>query len=353
MKILIEAYWWFEGPPSGRTVVRSLAAAWATRYPDDQVTLLLPRSHRKNVSLIDLSDEYPNMDFSFTWAPQHSVAAMMAGISSSRFDVVLTQNFAPLAARGERCVFIHDLMFEEHPEWFTRSERFYLKCIIWASYRAQKIFTSSKAECARIGMVLSQTKAQITPIGLALSADYAGSHPMPLQEKPLPHDFLLSVGRINIRKNLEALVRSLVNGHLISVRRPLVIVGAPDGAQGETTSLDAATSEGTVIWTGSISDAELKWAYQKCSAFVFPSLDEGFGLPVVEAASAGARIALSDIPAFREFGDVGLFFDPNDDSDIAETVARVLQEPQPRDVEPASNLSWDSVVTKLRDTVRK
>lgn len=202
-------------------------------------------------------------------------------------------------------------------------------------------------------MVLSRTEAQITPIGLALSADYCGSHPMPLQEKSLPLDFLLSVGRINVRKNLEALVRSLVSAQLINGRRPLVIVGAPDGAQGETTSLDAATSAGTVIWTGSVSNAELKWAYENCSAFVFPSLDEGFGLPVVEAASAGARIALSDIPAFREFGDVGQFFDPSDDLDIAETVARVLQEPQPTDIESVSDLSWDSVVAKLRDMVRK
>ncbi|WP_230011770.1 glycosyltransferase, partial [Microbacterium sp. Bi128] len=112
-------------------------------------------------------------------------------------------------------------------------------------------------------------------------------------------------------------------------------------------------AEGSVIWTGTISSGELKWAYENCRAFLFPSLDEGFGLPVLEAVNAGARIALSDIPAFREFGDVGVFFDPEDDDDIASSIAMLLHELPKRAANAESMISWETVVTRLRNEVVK
>ncbi|WP_230012085.1 hypothetical protein, partial [Microbacterium sp. Bi128] len=73
-----------------------------------------------------------------------------------------------------------------------------------------------------------------TNVGLALSKEYADSEPAPLELGSPSDGFLLSVGRVNVRKNLERRVRSLVKNDLISTKRPLVIVGAPDGAQGST-----------------------------------------------------------------------------------------------------------------------
>lgn len=351
MKVLFDAYWWFDGPPSGKNVLRSIVRTWATKYPTDKISLLLPQAQRKNVSLAHLGREYPNMEFVFTRAPQHAFAAISAGMFSPQFDAVIAQNFAPMFSRGKRCVFIHDLMFEEHPEWFTRAERFYLRFISLTSSRADRIFTSSVSESARIARRLPQVKAPIIPIGLALGSEYAASKSKALSAPSVPQDFLLSVGRINVRKNLEVLVRSLTKAELIDSRRPLVIVGAPDGAQGRSLNLDRATSDGAVLWTGSISNGELKWAYENCSAFIFPSLDEGFGLPVLEAIDAGARIALSDIPAFREFGDVGLFFNPHDDADIGDKVGRVLEIPPKGPLRIPSEATWPMTVAKLRDAV--
>lgn len=351
MKILFEAYWWFDGPPSGKNVLRSLVGAWGAQYPNDRITLLLPRNRRKSTALSELAGNYPNVEMVFTRAPQHALVALGAGAFSSRYDVVITQNFSPLLGRAKRCVFIHDLMFEEHPEWFTPLERAYLKGIVWASRRANIVLTSSRAESVRIASRLPQVSAPIVPIGLALSADYETSKSTAINNTLIPSDFLLSVGRINVRKNLEGLVRSLIQANLIGRLRPLVIIGKPDGAQGPSEQLDAATSDGSVLWTGTVSDGELKWAYENCSAFIFPSLDEGFGLPVLEAIDAGARIALSDIPAFREFGDIGVFFDPYDDADIADKVSELLLSP-PRDRLPISREgSWKSTVTRLREVV--
>lgn len=346
MRVLIDAFWWFDGPPSGKNVLRSTVFAWATIYPQDVITLLLPRRDRNRNELLNIAAGYPNISFSFTYAPQQALAAATAGAFSRRYDAVLTQNFSPIFGPSKRCVFIHDLMFAEHPEWFTRKERIYLRLIVATMRRAQAVFTSSTSEAERIRRHSPISPTKIKSAGLALSVDFANAYPKAL-ELSLPSKFLLSVGRINVRKNLELLVQSLMEAELISAHQPLVIVGTRDGAQGRKEALDAATAAGAVIWTGSINDSELKWAYQNCEAFIFPSLDEGFGLPVLEALESGAVVVLSDIPAFREFGNIGYFFDPHDGEDIIQKVDLALAaKGMPTD--ELNSKSWLSVVGKLR-----
>ena len=347
MRILLDAYWWFDGPPSGRNVVRSIVGSWAEEFPGDKISLLIPRRNAAEVDSTRLAFRWPNVSIVFTRVPQHAIAAALAGGLRRKYDLVLTQNFAPVFTKSPRAVFVHDLMFLDRPEWFTPVERTYLRMMTRMSRRADAIFTSSRSEAARIVRHLPKAAAPITAAGLALSADYEAAVPKALDFAP--EEFLLTVGRINIRKNLEGLVRSLLAADLITEHRPLIIVGRPDGAQGSSHCLTEATSNGLVIWAGTVSDGELKWAYQNCRAFIFPSLDEGFGLPVLEAISEGAPMALSDIPAFREFGNVGSFFDPNDDSAIADCVAQVLSHQQQRTHENPSLPNWSDVVTKLRD----
>lgn len=346
MKVLLEAYWWFDGPPSGKNVLRSLVSAWAETFPDDEIKLLMPRSRRGEVERVRLDERWPNVRAVYTRAPQHGLAALCAGAGSQAHDLVLTQNFTPLFVQAKRSVFIHDMMFTERPEWFTFAERLYLGAIKLAARRASAIFTSSNSEAQRISRALHYVQAPVVPVGLAMSSEYAAATPMPMST--VHGEFLLSVGRINIRKNIERLVRSLFGAGIINPVRPLVIVGSPDGAQASSPDLDEATRTGAVLWAGAISDGELKWAYQNCSAFIFPSLDEGFGLPVLEALDAGAPIALSDIPAFREFGSVGRFFDPQDDGDIAETIRQLLDQPTSARRVSGADFSWADVVRRLR-----
>ena len=348
MKVLLDAYWWFDGPPSGRNVVRSLATNWAKQFPQDQISVMLPRRARNRKELVEFTKKYSNLSFCFSAVPTHALSAVSAGIFFREFDVILTQNFAPLGSSATRTVFIHDLMFLEHPEWFTFVERAYLRGISISSRWAHKVFTSSHAEAGRVRRLLPHIQAPVRAVGLSLAEGFSNAPAAQIQGLDECSGFLLSVGRINVRKNLDRLASSLLEANLISPSCPLVIIGAPDGAPGDSSSLDSARERGCIIWTGPVTDSELKWAYRNCKLFIFPSLDEGFGLPVLEALSENCLIALSDIPAFREFGNVGTFFDPRNDRDIARGVRMALQNSETKSAGDALVLSWVDVVTSLR-----
>ena len=108
--------------------------------------------------------------------------------------------------------------------------------------------------------------------------------------------------------------------------------------------------DGRVRFVGGIDDSALTWLYENCRLFVFPSLDEGFGLPVVEAALSGAPMVLSDIPAFRELAPGAAFFDPLDPASIAAVVAAELAGPpsaSPQVLVP----TWTDVVGRIRAVV--
>ncbi len=102
-----------------------------------------------------------------------------------------------------------------------------------------------------------------------------------------------------------------------------------------------------VIWLGSVSDVELVKLYNLCSVFVFPSLYEGFGIPLLEAFSCRAPVIASDIPIFREIGgDAPYYFIPSDPEDLAEKINKVINSPhivklmKTRGTERLRNYSW-------------
>jgi glycosyltransferase involved in cell wall biosynthesis len=124
--------------------------------------------------------------------------------------------------------------------------------------------------------------------------------------------FLLSVAQHRRNKNLDLLLRTF--GYMFAKRSlpptaRLVIVGM-EGP--ETEKLHALVRHlnlpGHVDFLEGLSNAELQWCYLHCTAMVAPSLTEGFGLPIVEARLAGARIVCSDIPAFRELAAPSMHF---------------------------------------------
>ena len=164
----------------------------------------------------------------------------------------------------------------------------------------------------------------------------------------LPREFVLAVGTLEPRKNLPGLVaayRSLPEE--LQDRYALVVTGRMGWQTGET--MDALRSLGDRCrMLGFVSDAALGELYRRCTVFCYPSLGEGFGLPVLEAMDAGAAVVTSDRSSLPEVGgDAVEYADPTDVASIAAALERLLRDPARREAlgrrarSRAAGFSWD------------
>ena len=112
------------------------------------------------------------------------------------------------------------------------------------------------------------------------------------------------------------------------------------------------------VMAGKLCDDALRRIYAEAVAFIFPSLAEGFGLPLVEAMAAGCRVIASDIPAFREIADKSvLLFDPYSVDDLATAMRWCLENPQEPAIASAAkdharSFSWDKTAAVFAQTYR-
>lgn len=347
MKVLFDAYWWVRGPVSNRQVMRELIAHWVARFPEDDVTLVLRRRH---VAAAD--DLPPRVRTRTTRLWPHGIAAILRYPALARaagVDVTITHNFAP--ALGPSAVFVHDVMFQASPEWFTRAERAYYALIPLLLSRADVVLTSSATEARRIERRNPRVEA-VHPIGLAVGLALAEASPvLPAGVAP-DQRFVLSVGRLNVRKNLAFTFEALLRADVIDAERPLLVVGEPQGVGIELgTRVADAVERGVIRFLGRIGDGELAWLYGHADAFVYLSLDEGFGLPPLEALTFGCPVVVSDLAVFREnLGDNAAYVDPRD-LDAAVGVLRAsIGAPRPQAGEPDLP-TWTGCVERMRSAV--
>jgi glycosyltransferase involved in cell wall biosynthesis len=343
VKVLFDGYWLLNGPPSGRRVVDSFLRTWSADHPSDALTVAVPRAEEAQVRR--LLGNLP-VDLRTVRRKPHGISAMTEMGSLADVDVVLAQNYTPLRSKALRATFIHDLMFEEHPEFFTRSERAYFAGMPWSARFADVVLTSTQAEADRIARTRPRLAGKVRAVGLSVPESFAQATAADPGVGLLPGRFLLCVGRLNARKNVDRLIAALRDGDLVSDDFPLVVVGEPDGLA--IARIDP--SDRRFRFIGGVSDESLRWLYEQCRLFVFPSLDEGFGLPVVEAAICRAPMVLSDIAAFRELAPDAPFFDPLDVAAIAAAIREELAgEPSPP---PKVGVpTWSDVVGRIRATV--
>lgn len=317
--VVLDGYWWDRGPHALTNHVRGLSTAWAQTFPEDQVTVVARRLKRGESQTPPAPENLEVLRLG-VWPHPLSNATILPLVARRRSaDVVMAQNFTSPVGR-QRAVFIHDLMFETNPEWFTPVERAYFSWMTRSARIATHIFTSTATECRRIGELVPGSRP--LPAGQGLSV--LESRDMEPVLGLSAESFYLTVGRLNARKNLETVLEGARLSGTISPHSPLVVVGQPDGRSAVLPEWTASAIDGgSVIFLENASDAQLRWLMTHARAFLFLSRDEGLGLPPLEARVLGARVIVSDIPVFREtMGAHALFVDPNS----ADDVARLLRE---------------------------
>jgi glycosyltransferase involved in cell wall biosynthesis len=165
---------------------------------------------------------------------------------------------------------------------------------------------------------------------------------------------VLVVGWLNMRKNLDTVLHAALRAEVVTPRAPVVVVGEPDGRGADLSAeVEAGVRSGAIRFLGYVSDEQLAWLYAGARAFVFVSLDEGFGIPMLEALHFGAPVVASDIPVFREIlGDRATFVPPLDVGAVAAAIDRLGHAPRPTPIDPADlGYAWDLSVARLREAV--
>ena len=169
-------------------------------------------------------------------------------------------------------------------------------------------------------------------------------------------DFWLGVGTLEPRKNWRYLLEAYAQLRRAErTRRKLVLTGK-DGwlEEGLPTYIAQLGIEREVLLTGYVDDAQLRWLYENCFAFVYPSLFEGFGMPVLEAMSLGAAVITSNRSSLPEVaGSAGVLIDPAADDSLPNAMLRLEMEPafvQDRRGQSelqAKNFSWEKSAAQV------
>ncbi len=246
-------------------------------------------------------------------------------LTGKTFDVVHSPSPLLVPSRSAaRLVTIHDLDFLDHPERGLREiGRDYAELAGAHARRADGVVVSSETTAATLTKRLNVRPERITvcPVG----APHWTPRPGTAQG-----EHVLFVGTLGVRKNIGRLLRAYAA--LRAEREgvpPLLLAGGqgPDSIP----ELDDPALCASVLQLGYVEAPRLKTLYESAAMLVLPSLDEGFGIPVLEAMTMGVPVVVSDRGSLPEVaGQAGVLVDPDDTSALTAAMAGLLDDPDRR-----------------------
>jgi glycosyltransferase involved in cell wall biosynthesis len=230
-------------------------------------------------------------------------------------------------------VTVHDVSFVRFPEAFTWRDRALLGTAVpYSARRARAVITPSEHARREVVELLGvpERRVHVTPeaCGPEFRPVAAAERATALRRCGLDGPYVLSLGNLQPRKNLRRLLeawRRLQDARCLDGHR-LVLAGGAHGKREPVARLVAEAGLGdSVLFPGYVPQADLPALYSGAATFVYPSLYEGFGLPVLEAMACGAPVACSNAASLPEVaGDAALLFDPLDTEGIAASLGALL-----------------------------
>ncbi|MBC8167017.1 MAG: glycosyltransferase family 4 protein [Bryobacteraceae bacterium] len=306
-----------------------------------------------------LASAYPDTHFRFCYRPHRWTRSLSdrlpTNASRALFDERwmlppgadlfhgLNQRLPSFRFRRSVCTF-HDLfvMTGEYssPEFrarFTTQARA-------AAERCDLIVTVSAFTASQVEDLLGVEPSRIRVVHHGITSVCADAH----KREPM----ILHVGAIQHRKNIVRLLRAFEQ---TGPEWRLVLAGSPNGygAESVLAAIDSSPARERIELTGYISRDRLDALYSRASIFAFPSLDEGFGMPVLEAMAHGVPVLSSARSALPEVcGDAAILVDPCSEQEITEALLRLTKSPElrqdyvSRGQERAAGFSWSEAIRK-------
>lgn len=269
-------------------------------------------------------------------------------------DVVHATGLIPAATAAPLVVTVHDIAFVHTPQKFSRRGAALMRRSLDTSHRrAQRVICSSSA--TRDDLVahgFDEDRLRLVPLGVDAVPATAAEVDAARTRYSLPDEFVLFVGTLEPRKNLRRLVEAMQHVRDGGRELPLMVVGA-DGWGDVRSGLDDAE----VRFLGVVSDVDLRALMASASVMAYPSEQEGFGLPVLEAMAQGTAVVTSRGTSTEEVaGGAAVLVDPFDAADIGRGVIDAFER---RDelADPgrvrAGELTWERSARATLDVYRE
>ncbi|MDP1845235.1 MAG: glycosyltransferase family 1 protein [Candidatus Moranbacteria bacterium] len=288
-------------------------------------------------------------------------------LRKNQINIYHTQYIAPfwLPKKIKLVLTIHDISFNFFPEYIKKTDLFFLKALLPRSIRqADKIITVSASEQKQIidFYKISPEKVDFTHNGVdfeGFGRNFSDEQKNAVKAKyKLPEKFLLYIGTLQPRKNIPVIIEAMK-----SLDTNLVLAGNRE-ARNFDKKIDNAIEKNNlgnkVIFPGWIDEEDKPVLLQLADCFVFPSLYEGFGIPIIEAMAAGTPIVCSDIPVFREIAESSaLFCDPKNSRQFAENILKILNDQPLKEklvqsgIETAKKFAWQKTAEKTLGIYRQ
>jgi glycosyltransferase involved in cell wall biosynthesis len=270
--------------------------------------------------------------------PAHPVVRIPVGLPwharRDRLDVLLVQYAGPPVPTCPIVTIVHDVAFALYPEYYSRLERIWMpRAIPSTMRRAAAVVTVSGFSSSEIARVYAIPTSKITVSYNAVGRPFRTPGPNGSPDRVDP--YFLAVGNLQPRKNLTTLLdayRRLIAEHPERRERLLIVGQRWRHAHGTLHAAEDLRRSGRLAFVGYVSDERLVELLRGATAFAYPSIYEGFGLPPLEALAVGTPTIVGDIPVMREvLGEAALRVPTKDPAAWAEALLRVATDPPLRE----------------------
>jgi len=326
MKLVIDAR--ESGTSTGRYVDKLIEYLNKLK-PDYKVVILTTKPRLEFMSKLAPHFEVIESHYKeFTFAEQIGLLRQLNKLQPDLVHFPMIQQ--PILYRGKVVTTMQDLTTvrfrNPSKNWlvFVIKQQVYKLVTYWAAHKSARLMTPSeyvKEDVARYTRINSRK--------VTVTLEAADAIPDPpeaiadLDGKP----FLMYVGRPQPHKNLERLIEAFAILRQTNPNLRLVLAGKKDALYRQLKKQTELRGIKNVLFTGFVSEGQLRWLYEHTSAYIFPSLSEGFGLPGLEAMIHGAPLVSSDATCLPEvYKDAAVYFDPLNIEEMASVISNVLSD---------------------------
>ena len=371
MRIFVDGRPFVRSSAGISTFLRCSLLSFSKLYPDDQLYVFLPKKIDStvnvdfplNVKLINLNNKITNL------LPNLLLLLLYVPLLVRKYNVDLYYSPIPclpyfLPKYTKSLIVVHDVVNIEYSQTTTLRNKIANLLLLKRSINtADYIWANSNYTANKVKQYFPKRKQQEIYVGCSVDTSIYQKKDcqcefVNLQNKwHITNQYYLFVGSLEPRKNLEYLLKEIVPNVYNLYKIPLIVVGARGWKDSSIFKIINSPSypKEAVIFTGFVSNEELSILYNKAQFFISTSLNEGFGMPQLEALFCGCPIITSHNSAMIEVaeGIYGAFTVCGyQDKNWLEIISKVMRAKPIVDRTKLLKFNWDLIVTNLRDKIK-